>query len=161
METICPPGYHHIDSVATHAPRGHIVFMITHISRPSCLCEIWALCGMDHLRPLILRSLLSLLRTLLFSGTFNIYIYILMSGFSSSTLLYVNALVRSGYQALFPLSYKIRRNYIIIYIYICIYIYIYIYIITFYVSTKMSKYIYQKQKICKLNSVSSKPSKTQ
>ena len=56
LNTMCPPGYHHNGFVATHAPRalaqvyelpqshcgagGHIVFMITHILRSSCFCEI-------------------------------------------------------------------------------------------------------------------------
>ena len=63
MKTMCPPRYHHSGPVATHAAhaqvpellQGHygdnlecIVFMITYMLHPCCLCEISALHSMNH-----------------------------------------------------------------------------------------------------------------
>ena len=52
MKTMCHLGYYYNGFVATHTLRHmmyvkgalFIVFMITHILHPSCLCEIIALC---------------------------------------------------------------------------------------------------------------------
>ena len=45
---MCPPGYHHNGFVATHA-LGHIVFHDYIYIMPILLCEISALCVVDHL----------------------------------------------------------------------------------------------------------------
>ena len=49
MKTMPRPGYHHNGYVATH----ELGRMIAYILRPSCFCEIWALCVLwityDHL----------------------------------------------------------------------------------------------------------------
>ena len=62
METMCPPGYHQNDFVATNTlgnmmydltvwhifvEGGHIAFMIAYKLCSSCLCEL--LCAVDHL----------------------------------------------------------------------------------------------------------------
>ena len=63
---MCPPGYHcfHDYIYCFHDYR--------YITPIMLLSDLSTLCVVDHLRPLILRSLLSLLSTLWFIGTINV-----------------------------------------------------------------------------------------
>ena len=73
MKTVYPPGHHHNVFVAiqalgciadTSAPKStqqdnplHSSRLLNkHILHPSCFCEIWALCVVSHLWPLLLHS---------------------------------------------------------------------------------------------------------
>ena len=50
----------------------YIVFMIAYILRSICICEVSALCVVDHLWLLILCTLFSLLRPSCYTGTSNV-----------------------------------------------------------------------------------------
>ena len=66
-------------------------------------------------------------------------LYVIKSGFSSSLLLYLNTLVRSGYGALFLTRLEETKSLLLLYVYI-LYIYI-VYIIYIYIFIHI--YIYK------------------
>ena len=81
----------------------------------SYFCEIWVLCVVDHLWPLILRSLPSLLSTL----------FSLVPAMCNRTSC---AQVHELPQTIVVITGRAHCSHDCIYIYICMYVYIYIYI---------------------------------